>query len=45
MRRILDTIHVSALDGGLLSRQHESAKAERKEEAAEKKEVGQKPPQ
>ncbi len=41
----VEEIHVSALDGRLLSREHESAKTERKEEAAEKKEAAQKPRQ
>ena len=38
-KRGVEEIHVSALDGRLLSREHESAKTERKEEAAEKKEA------
>jgi hypothetical protein len=41
-KRGVEEIHVNALDGRLLSREHESAKTERKEEAAEKKEADQK---
>jgi peptidase YpeB-like protein len=41
----VEEIHVSAVDGRVLSRQHESAKTERKEAAAEKKEREQKPAQ
>jgi hypothetical protein len=41
-KRGVEEIHVSALDGRLLSREHESAKTERKEEAAEKKQADQK---
>lgn len=35
----IEEIHVSALDGALLSHQHESTNAERKEAAAEHKEA------
>jgi hypothetical protein len=41
-KRGVEEIHVNALDGRLLSREHESAKTERREEAAEKKEADQK---
>jgi uncharacterized membrane protein YkoI len=41
----VEEIHVSALNGRLLSRQHESVETERKEETAEKKEAGPKLPQ
>ncbi len=38
----VEEIHVSAIDGQLLSRQHESQSTERKEAAAEKAETSQK---
>jgi len=37
----IEEIHVNALDGRMLSRQHESAQTERKEAAAEKNEASQ----
>ncbi len=40
--RGIEEIHVSALHGHLLSREHESAKLERKEAAAEGKEIARK---
>jgi uncharacterized membrane protein YkoI len=42
-KRGVEEVHVSALDGHLLSREHESAKAEVKEAAAEKREAARKP--
>jgi hypothetical protein len=39
----VEEIHVSAVDGSLLSREHESTKTERREVAAEKRKGQQKP--